>query len=171
MRNGSPHGGSCSPRKRNSPDCATGSVSSAAICLGSGWTRIMFSKDPVAGKPCRSCSTAGISWPSITSCSPRIGRKGAKVAPSGPTISMASTHTCGSAMSVFWPSPVRRCPRSRRSRNAWDGHSNGSPRSATTSTTTTVCRSGRNNRRQAKPFIIMRRQDGDGGTARYQRVL
>src|SRR5271156_4824478 len=51
----------------------------------------------------------GTSSRSITSCSAPAGTKGARAAPTGPTIPMASTRTCGNAMSVFWRSRARHC--------------------------------------------------------------
>ena len=120
---------------------ATTERGSAATCPGSRSRRTTSSTGRTAGKRSPTCSAAKASSSSIISCSAPAGCRAARVA------RILADHFDGAAIHLaqrdvtLVVSRARRSPRSRRTRSAWAGSSNGSRPTVTTSTTTTTCRS------------------------------
>ena len=92
----------------------------------SGWGRITFSKGPEARKLSQLFGNKSqLKW-FITSCSGQDGRRLPRLFFrqyfDGPR------STWRSAMRALWPFPAPLCPKSKPSKNAWNGSSSGSPR-------------------------------------------
>ena len=144
----------------------------ARTALGQGRQGLCVRRSGRQGARSPTCSRAGrSSWSSI-SCSRPTGRRPARAARSGPTVSSAWCRISPRATPPWSRSRARRSPSSRPSRGGWAGPSTGCRRATTISTSTSASRSRRSRSGRAKrPTISARTPSYGPEAARHQRVL